>query len=398
MRIILYTGKGGVGKTTMAAATAVRASSMGLKTIVISTDAAHSLADSFDIQLGPEPILIAERLWGQEVDIYHEVESHWGSIQKYLSTLLSWRGIEGIVAEELTIPPGMSELASLLQLVRLHESCRYDVIIVDCAPTGETLELLTFPEIARWWMEKIFPVQRRVAKVARPIVRPLVSMPLPGDEVFDAVAGLFSQLDKMHSLMVDRSLTSVRLVVNPEKMVVKEAQRTYTYLNLYDYPTDLVICNRVIPDTVTDGYFDVWKTSQTKYIRMVEEGFAPTPIRYVPLMEREVVGIDALRAVGEKLFGEEDPTAIYHQGRTYTFRKWDGGYDLLLPLPLASKSDLDLKQVGDELIVHVGNQKRNLVLPRALAGLQVSGARLERDTLTVRFAHSEKAAPRGAER
>lgn len=386
MRVILYTGKGGVGKTTTAAATALRASRRGYKTIVLSTDAAHSLADSFDTQLGPEPTSIAQNLWGMEVDIYHEVATHWGTIQNYLTALLSWRGLDSIVVEELSVPPGMSELASLLQLVRLHESSDYDVIVVDCAPTGETLELLTFPEIARWWMEKIFPVQRRFAKVARPIVRTLVSMPLPGDEVFDAAAGLFQQLDKMARLLVDPSTTSIRLVINPEKMVIKEAQRTFTYLNLYGYPTDLVVCNRVIPDTVTDIYFETWKASQAKYIRMVEEGFAPTPIRYVPLMEREVVGIDALEMVGEKLFGEDDPAAIYYQGRSYTFEKWDAGYQLLLPLPFAAKSDVNLKQVGDELIVHVGNQKRNLILPRALVGLRTRSAKLEDGTLKIRFA------------
>lgn len=385
MRIILYTGKGGVGKTTTAAATALRASRQGYKTIVISTDAAHSLADSFDLRLGPEPTPIAENLWGQEVDIYHEVESHWGAIQSYLTTLLSWRGLDSIVVEELTVPPGVSELASLLQLVRLHESRRYDVIVVDCAPTGETLELLTFPEIARWWMEKIFPVQRRVAQMARPLVRPLVRMPLPGDEVFDAAVGLFQQLDKMQRLLADPSLTTLRIVINAEKMVIKEAQRTLTYLNLYNYPVDLVVCNRVIPSTVTDSFFESWKASQARYIGMVEEGFAPMPIRYVPLMESEVVGVESLEAVGEKLFGGEDPTAIYHKGRSYTFEKWDGGYQLLLTLPFATKGDVGLKRVGEELIIHVGNHRRNLILPKALAGLRTEGASFEGDTLKIRF-------------
>lgn len=388
MRILLYTGKGGVGKTTASAATALHAARLGYKTIVLSTDAAHSLADSFDLPLGPEPTPVAENLWGQEVDIYHEVESHWGTIQKYLEALLSWRGIDGLVAEELTVPPGMSELASLLQLVRLYDSRSYDVIIVDCAPTAETLELLTFPEIARWWMEKIFPVHRRLVQVARPIVKPLVGMPLPGDEVYGAAEGLFHQLDRMQKLLTDPSLTSIRLVINAEKMVVKEAQRTYTYLNLYNYPTDLVVCNRVIPDRVTDSYFDTWKASQARYIRMVEEGFAPTPIRYVPLMDREIVGIEALEEVGEKLFGAEDPTALFHRGRSYSFEKGEGDYQLLMPLPFATKSDVDLKQVGDELVIQVGNQKRTLILPRALIGLRVQGAKLEGDTLKIRFAPS----------
>ncbi len=388
MRILLYTGKGGVGKTTMAAATALRSAQLGHKTIVLSTDAAHSLADSFDLRLGPEPVSIAENLWGQEVDVYHEVQTHWGTIQKYLEALLSWRGIDSIVAEELTVPPGMSELASLLQLVRLYDSREYDTIILDCAPTAETLELLTFPEIARWWMEKIFPIQRRLIQVARPVVKPLVGIPLPGDDVYDSAADLFRQLDRMQKLLADPSLSSVRLVVNAEKMVVKEAQRTFTYLNLYGYPTDLVICNRVIPEEVTDSYFDTWKASQARYMKMVEEGFAPTPIRYLPLMNQEVVGLSLLKEVAERLFGTEDPTAVYHQGRTYSFEKAEDGYQLLLSLPFASKGDIDLMQVGDELILQIGNQKRNLVLPRALSGMRTQGAKLEDGILRVRFAPS----------
>ncbi len=389
MRILLYTGKGGVGKTTTAAATALRASRLGYRTIVLSTDAAHSLADSFDLPLGPEPTPIAENLWGQEVDIYHEVENHWGTIQKYLETLLSWRGVDGIVAEELTVPPGMSELASLLQLVRLHDSKLYDVIIVDCAPTAETLELLTFPEIARWWMDKIFPVQRRLVQVARPIVKSVVGMPMPGDDVYDAAEGLFRQLDMMQKLLIDPTLTSIRLVINAEKMVVKEAMRTATYLNLYNYPCDLVVCNRVIPDLVTDSYFDTWKASQARYIRMVEEGFAPTPIRYVPLMDREIVGLEPLAEVGERLFGQEDPAEVFYRGRSYDFEKLEQGYQLLLPLVFASKDDVDLRQVGDELVVQVGNQRRTLILPRALIGMEVRGAKMEGDTLKVRFATAE---------
>jgi arsenite/tail-anchored protein-transporting ATPase len=389
LRILLYTGKGGVGKTTTAAATALRASKMGYRTIVLSTDAAHSLADSFDLPLGPEPTPIADRLWGLEVDIYHEVANHWGTIQRYLEALLSWRGVDSLVAEELAVPPGMSELASLLQLVRLYDGGEYDAIIVDCAPTAETLELLTFPEIVRWWMEKFFPVHRRIARIARPLMKPLISMPLPGEEVYDAAAGLFNQLDRMQKLLTDPNLTSVRLVVNAEKMVIKEAMRTSTYLNLYNYPTDLVVCNRVIPDEVKDAYFDTWKASQAKYIKMVEEGFAPTPIRYAPLMDREIVGLECLEAVGERLFGEEDPMAVYYHGRNCSFEKSEDGYLMILPLPFVDKGAVDLKQIGDELVVQVGNQRRNLVLPRALMGLQVRSAKLEGEKLTIRFNPSD---------
>ncbi|HEX9017096.1 MAG TPA: TRC40/GET3/ArsA family transport-energizing ATPase [Chloroflexota bacterium] len=385
MRVLLYTGKGGVGKTTTAAATALRAAELGHRTIVLSTDAAHSLADSLDLRLGPTPTAIAQNLWGMEVDIYHEVEAHWGSIQKYLSTLFAWRGLDSVVAEELTVPPGMYELASLIEIVRLHESKQYDLIVVDAAPTGETLELLAFPEIARWWMEKIFPVQRRVAQVARPIVRTVVGMPLPGDDVFDAVAGLFRELDKMRSILADPELTSIRLVVNPEKMVLKEAERTYTYLNLYGYPVDLVVCNRVIPEEVTDAYFETWKASQARYIQMVESSFYPIPIKYVPLMESEIVGHESLTQVAGVLFPGEDPTAVFYHGKGYSFEKKGRGYELVMPLPLTTRSEVNLQQVGDELVIQVGSQKRNLILPRALVGMQTHGARLDGDVLRVEF-------------
>ncbi len=385
MRVLLSTGKGGVGKTTTAAATALRASQLGHRTIVLSTDAAHSLADSLDLHLGPTPTPIGPNLWGMEVDIYHEVEAYWGSIQKYLSNLFAWRGIDNIVAEELTVPPGMYELASLIEIVRLKESGQYDLIVVDAAPTGETLELLAFPEIARWWMEKIFPVQRRVAQVARPIVRTVVGMPLPGDDVFDAGEALFRELGKMHDILADSSLTSIRLVVNPEKMVLKEAQRTYTYLNLYGYPVDLVVCNRVIPDAVTDAYFETWKVSQARYIELVESSFAPIPIRFLPLMESEIVGLELLQRVGATLFQDEDPTKVFYQGKSYSFEKTEQGYNLIMPLPFAAKSDVNLQQVGDELVIQVGSQKRNLILPRALVGMHTRGARLEDEILRVEF-------------
>lgn len=391
MRVILYTGKGGVGKTTAAAATALCASRMGYRTIVVSTDAAHSLADSFDIPLGPEPTPIQDNLWGQEVDIFHEVAAHWGTIQKYLSALMAWRGVDGIVAEELTVPPGIGELASLLQLVRLHDAGEYDVIIVDCAPTAETLELLTFPEVTRWWMEKLFPIGRKVASIARPLIRPLVSMPLPGDDVYAAAEGLFLDLDRTQKLLTDSSISSVRLVVNPEKMVVKEAMRTSTYLNLYNYPTDLVVCNRVIPGEVTDSYFDRWKESQARYIQMVEESFAPVPIRYVPYMDREIVGLEALGSVAEKLFGQDDPIQIFHRDRGFSFEKTAEGYDLVMPLPFVAKSDVELRQMGDELIIQIANQRRNLMLPRSISGMRTRGAKLEDGTLRVRFSPPEGA-------
>lgn len=386
MRIILYTGKGGVGKTSVAAATAIRAAELGYRTIVLSTDAAHSLADSFDVAISPEPKRIASGLWAQEVDVYHELESHWGTVQAYAASVLSWRGVEEMVAEEMTAFPGMEELASLLEIVSHHDSGKYDLVIVDCAPTGETLRLLAVPDVARWWLEKIFPLERKAAQILRPVIQPLTGIPMPDDKVFDSIKELLLQLDRMHKLLSDPEISSVRLVLNPEKMVIKEAQRTFTYLNLYDYPVDAVISNRLIPRTVQDAYFDSWKESQDRYGHVVEDCFAPLPILKVPLFDREVVGRHMLKLMGEALFGDEDPTRFFFKGKTHSIEKTGDGYVLSLPLPLVTRKEIDLARAGDELIIRVGHQRRNLLLPRAMVGLEVLGARFQGETLQIRFA------------
>ena len=247
MRVILYTGKGGVGKTTVAAASALRSAELGYKTIILSTDSAHSLADSFDLALGSEPQPIIPNLWGQEPEISHTLGNRWGTIQKWVSALLAWRGMDKIIADEMTVLPGMEELANLLYIADYYQSGEYEVIIVDCAPTGETLRFLAFPEILHWWMEKIFPIERKAVSLARPLVSALTNIPVPDDEVFISVENLYSELNEIKTLLGNQDVTSVRLVVNPEKMVIKEAQRTFTYLNLYGYSTDLIICNRLIP-------------------------------------------------------------------------------------------------------------------------------------------------------
>ncbi|MCL4459231.1 MAG: ArsA family ATPase [Chloroflexi bacterium] len=385
MRIILYTGKGGVGKTTVAAATALCCAEMGYRTIVLSTDAAHSLADSFDIPLGADPTPIIPNLWGQEVNIYHEIEEHWGTIQSYLATLLAWRGLEEIVAEEMTVLPGMEELSSLLLITDHHDSGQYDVIIVDCAPTGETLRLLTFPEVARWWLEKILPIQRQAYKLIRPVVRTISDIPLPADDVFGAIEDLFGKLDTMRCLLIDRNKSSIRLVLNAEKMVIKEAQRTFTYLNLYSYPTDAIICNRVIPQSVSDAHFEDWKDIQGRYRNLIEESFAPLPILSAPLFRSEVLGQRMLHDMALALFGHDDPSKIYFQGQTHTVERVDGGYILRIILPFVTKEEVELTRSGDELIARIGNQKRNLTLPRALISLETKEAKLEDNVLKVTF-------------
>ncbi len=390
MRIILYTGKGGVGKTSVAAATALRCADLGYRTIVISTDAAHSLADSFDLPLGPEPTLVAPNLWGQELDVLYQMDKYWGNVQAYFATVLAWRGLDDLIAEELAVLPGMEELASLLQIVHLHDDCDYEVIIVDCAPTGATLQLLSFPEVARWYLEKIFPFERKAVQLSRPILRAVTDLPIPDEELFDTIAALILQLTRMHTLLSDPQKASVRLVLNPEKMVIKEAQRTFAYLNLYGYPTDAVISNRLIPDRVHDSYFDSWKETQEKYSQMIEEAFSPLPIFKVPLFDQEVVGLAMLRRMAESIYGDGDPTKVYFIGRTHSVEKKNGCYILRLLLPFVEKQDLQLTRSGDELIVHIGNRKRNLVLPRVLASLDIQTAKFDKDTLMITFSTNKE--------
>ncbi len=391
MRIMLYTGKGGVGKTTLSAATAVRCAQLGYRTIVFSTDLAHSLGDSLDMKLGPEPTQVAPNLWAQESDIYFNLTRYWDTVQRWINALFAWRGVDELVAEELAILPGMDELANLLWIETHRKSGDYDVIIVDCAPTGETLRLLSFPEIARWWVEKVLPVHRRMATVLRPVMRTLIGMPLPDDKVYDAVQELFAQLEGMHGSLIDPDTTSVRLVLNPEKMVIKEAQRTYTYLSLFGYPCDMVVCNRLLPAAVKDAYFSEWKESQGRYHQQIEESFAPLPIVDVPLFGKEIVGLDALRDLATAVYGDQDPAEIRYRDRVQSTEQVDGEYLLKLRLPFTEKGDVHLLASGDELVVHVGQQKRNVILPRALVGLSTSGASFEGDTLTIRFAQNKEA-------
>ena len=390
MRIILYTGKGGVGKTSIAAATALRSAELGYKTIVLSTDTAHSLSDSFDIPLGNEPKLIMPNLWGQETELSQTMETQWGTIQRYMSALLAWRGMDEMVADEIAVLPGIEELANLLYIVNYHDGGQYDVIIVDCAPTGETLRLLSFPEMLHWWMTRMFPIGRRVVGVVHPLARALINMPLPDDEVFNSIEELYSELDKMRSLLTNAEKTSVRLVVNPEKMVIKEAQRTFTYLNLYGYFTDLIICNRLIPEGVGGHYFQAWEDSQRKYHQLIEECFTPLPISDIPLMKQEVVGIPKLRIMAEALYNRDDPTTVFFRGQVQGIHKENKHYVLTLTLPFSSKEKISLLQSGDELTMQVANFRRNVILPRALRGLVVGEAKLDEGKLKIRF-HQRRA-------
>jgi len=392
MRILLYTGKGGVGKTSVAAATALRCAERGHRTVVLSTDAAHSLADSFDVSLGPEPVEIAPNLWGQEVDIYYSLTKHWDKLQKYLAAVFSWQGVSDLLAEEIAVIPGMEEGAGLLWIDQHYQEGKYDVIVVDCAPTAETLRLLSLPETGRWWFDRLFPIGKRATLMLGPLVSPFLdNMPIPDRETLDASEALFDQLGHLYHLLTDPDLTSVRLVLNPEKMVIKEAQRTHTYLNLYGYATDAVICNRIFPEG-SDGCFAAWRQTQARYLQTVEEGFAPLPILKAPYFEQEVVGPEALRRMADALFGSDDPARLLYRGRTYAIERDEDGYLLCLSLPFAAREDLSVLRAGDELTLQVGNWRRNLILPRALRGLEIVQARFVEDALNVRFEnHHEEA-------
>ena len=377
-RTILYTGKGGVGKTSVAAASARRCAAAGLRTVVLSTDPAHSLSDSLEAELGGRPTEVGPNLFGQEVQAQEEMERHWDSVQDWLGSLLEERGIDSIAAEELTVPPGMDELFSLLQIKRHHDEGEFDCVIVDCAPTGETLRLLSFPDVVTWWLERILPSQRKLA----PWARSLFDVPLPANGVFDDLERLARNLVAMNGILRDRSRTTVRLVMNADRMVVKEAMRTFTYLNLYGYLTDAVVVNRLLP---ADGYFAAWSEIQGEQLELVRSAFEPVPVLTAPYLEREVIGPEMLDRLAGEVFGELDPAAVLHSELSQQLVTDNGRATLRVKVPFAEKGDLSLKKIGLEVIVRVGSQKRTIMLPPALAAYSANGARFEDGALEIAF-------------
>jgi arsenite/tail-anchored protein-transporting ATPase len=353
---------------------------------VLSTDPAHSLSDSLELELGPDPTPCGDRLWGQEVQAEREMEANWGAVQRWLGAILAERGVIDIAAEELTVPPGMDELFSLLQLKRHHESGDYEVVVVDCAPTGETLRLLSFPEIANWWLEKVFPWERRLVAAAKPIAR-MIDVEVPDADVLADVQRLARNLIAMNEILRDTERASLRLVMNADRMVIKEAQRTFTYLNLYGYLTDAVIVNRLFPDELAGGYFDDWRERQSERVAEVREGFAPVPVLTARYFEEEVIGGRMLDRLSEEIFagapGEVE--AILHADLTQRVESSDGRTTLRFRVPFTERDDLSLKKVGPELIVSVGRQKRTIILPGSLARQRPTGAKLEDGSLEVSF-------------
>ena len=395
MRIIVHTGKGGVGKTSISAATALRCAEMGLRTIVISTDTAHSLADSLDVKIGPEPVLLTDNLWAQEVDARYSMDKYWGRIQDYMLEVLSSRssGVKDIVAEEVTILPGLEEGAHLLWINKYANEGQYDVLIVDAAPTAETLRLLSLPDTSRWWFQRIMSLMRGAGRLLRPFSKPLIGADLPDTDTLESIDGLFNTLDKVRLLLSDPEYSSLRLVINPERMVIKETQRTYTYLNLYGYAVDAVLVNRVIPPEVTDPYFDAWKKQQAINLDFIGEAFGTLPVLQAPLFDQEMGGFDSLRRLADALYGDRNPAEVMTASQAHQIES-DGqeGYYLIVPLPFAEKGDLDLYRAADELTLRVGPYRRNIVLPYALWNLDIENARFEQSRLRIHFVRGEGAA------
>jgi len=386
MRIILVTGKGGVGKTTIAACTALAAADGGHRTLITSTDPAHSLADALAVNLGSEPGPVVPNLDGQQIDTQVQLDRYWGSIRRQLIDVLDWGGAGGIEAEEFLVFPGMDELFALLEVNRHARSGAYDVIVVDCAPTAETLRLLSLPEVLSWYFEKVLPTERRLMKAARPILSRITDLPLPQDEVFTSAQSVFESIEGVKELMSDPVVTSARLVVNPEKMVIDEARRTYSYLSLFGYGVDGVIVNRVLPQEVADPYFERWRAIQKGHLDTIEDAFAEVPRLHLRLFDDEMVGIDRLRFMYTELYDGRDPILGFTATRPFRIVDAEGGgITMEMDIPFVEKSDLDVYRTGHELYIQVGPYRRSFILPDALHRREVTRARLDGGTLTVSF-------------
>ncbi|SDC59203.1 ArsA family ATPase [Nocardioides lianchengensis] len=392
MRILLFTGKGGVGKSTVAAGTAALAAADGQRTLVLSTDAAHSLADAYGVAVGAEPTEVAERLFVQQVDAQLRFQQSWAEIQGYLLSVLDVAGVDPVAAEELTVIPGAEEVLALLEL-RLHAlSGAWDVIVVDCAPTAETLRLLALPEALGWYMHRVFPAERRIVKALRPVLNRTVGVPMPGDSVFDAVERLHGELDEVHRLLAGPG-SSVRLVLTPETIVLAEARRSYTTLSLFGYRVDGVVANRVFPAEGADDWRAGWVLAQDEVLAQVDQSFDGLPVWRSVYRPREPVGVAALSDLAREVYDGSDPLAPPAGDGPFRVRRTSSGAVLHLALPHVTRADVDLARNGDDLVVTVGSYRRVLSLPAGLARLRVSGARVEAGELQVRFREVTVAAP-----
>jgi arsenite/tail-anchored protein-transporting ATPase len=385
-RVLLFTGKGGVGKTTTAGATALACADAGLRTVVLSTDPAHSLADAFDVELGPLTVEIAPNLHGQQLDAQDRMEDSWVEIQGWLREVFRWAGVEGLEAEELAVVPGLDEVFALSDIKQHASSDQWDVVVVDCAPTAETVRLLSLPDVLGRYMERLFPVGRRVNRVVSPMLARVTSLPLADDSVFAATQRFYDRLDGVRQVLADGARTSVRLVVNPERLVIAEARRTYTYLSLFGYHVDAVVANRLLPDGIDDPFFVRWKALHDEHLATIETTFEPLPVLRVPWQPAEPVGLAALRQVADALHGGDDPTARLAEGRPLRARPaGDDGFVLEIELPFTVKDEVDLARRDGELLVRVGPYRRGVTLPDTLRRRTVTGAQLAAGRLEVTF-------------
>jgi arsenite/tail-anchored protein-transporting ATPase len=390
LRILLYSGKGGVGKTSLSAATAVRSARLGRRTLVVSTDAAHSLADALDVPVGPTPTPVAPNLDAIEVDVNKELSDHWGVIHEWLTRFMTVKGVDDAVAEEMAILPGMEELFSLLKVKGFAESGLYEVIIIDCAPTGETIRMLGVPEILNFYFTRIFPIQRTVVRSVRPVAQRMTDIPIPTDNVFAAVQSLYRQMEGMGPLLQDPHHSSIRLVLNPERMVIKESQRLHTYLSLFGFPVDCVIANRVLPEEARSAYFEQWLEIQAGHLAFAREAFDPLPLLTARLFDREMVGVELLDEMALHVFGDSDPTAVLYCEKPVEVKKEAKGYALYVRLPFAEKDKIQVWARGEDLVISVDNQRRHILLPRTLASRRLLGAAFTEGRLRVAFGEKEK--------
>ncbi len=385
MRIILYTGKGGVGKTSVAAATACKIADCGKKVLIMSTDQAHSLSDSFNMKLGNEPVNIADNLYGMEIDTVFENEKTWGNLKGYFKEILLAKAKENIESEELLVFPGFEELLSLIKIKEIHDEGKYEVLIVDCAPTGETMSLLKFPDTFKWWMEKIFPIKKKGAKIAKPIVEATIKIPMPTDDTFDEIEKLYEKVDELHKLMLDKEKVSLRIVTTPERIVIKEAKRSFSYLHLFDYNVDAVIINKIFPQESMEGYFEKWDTVQKEAIEEIAESFKGIPILKLSLMSDELREYKTLKEVGNIIYEDINPEEVLFTEKIFELKKDGNNYIFSISMPFVDKNQLNLSQRGDEIIIAIKNERRSIILPKKLQAKEIRSAKYEEGKLNIFF-------------
>ena len=395
MRIIFFAGKGGTGKTSVAAATGVRAAEMGKKTLIMSLDVAHSLSDIFDLEKNlldqnkGQPIQITANLDIQEIDIQEEITRSWGDIHRYLSTLFNTTGLDEVLAEELAILPGMEEVSLLLYINQYIQQKEYDVILLDCAPTGESLRFISIPATLEWYMKKIFKLERTIAKYVGPVAKRLTDVPLPDDDYFQALEDLFERLKGVDQILTNPKLTTVRLIANPEKVVLKETQRAFMYFCLYKMSIDAIIMNRILPEKISDAYFKSWMNGQKQHRQAAEDMFNPVPVLSVDLFEGEILGYQKLKRLAQQLYGSKNPLQRFYKEKPYQLVKENGNYHLKIKLPFLMKKDVKLNKTFDELIIRIGGFKRHILLPRQVASKEQVQAKLNGQVLDICFEGAE---------